>query len=88
MAETHGTSPDHEQKKYHFFVDGTKWTSNAQYMSGAEIKKLAGVQPDYQLFQEQQGDDPDAAISDGQTVDLANPPKHFYAVPAATFGAR
>lgn len=72
--------------KHHFFVDTKKYETEKSSMTGAEIKTQANVNPTYQLFLEEKGDDPDRAISDGETISIDNPPKHFYAVPPATFG--
>ena len=78
---------EHE-KKYHFFVDAKKYDTNDSSMTGAAIKAQAGVPANYQLFLEEQGDTPDRAISDGEAVDLTKGPRHFFAVPPATFGTK
>ncbi|MBK8322347.1 MAG: multiubiquitin domain-containing protein [Betaproteobacteria bacterium] len=72
--------------KYHFFVDNKKYETDHASLSALEIKNLAGVPSNHQLFLEERGNDPDRALSDGEAIDLANPPKHFYSVPPATFG--
>lgn len=74
-------------KEYGFFLDAKKYETEHQYRTGAQIKGEGGVPADYQLYEEEEGDTPDKAISDSQTVDLAGRVKHFYAVPPATFGA-
>jgi len=80
---------DHKDKKsYHFFVDAKKYETDRNSLSGLEIKTIANVPANYQLFLEEQGDDPDRAISDGEAIDLEHKTKHFYAVPPATFGAK
>jgi hypothetical protein len=71
---------------YHFFVDNKKFDTDRASLSAMEIKAIAGVPANYQLFLEEHGDTADRALSDGEGVDLQNPPKHFYAVPPATFG--
>ena len=76
------------QKKYHFFVDAKRYETDESSMTGAAIKSQAGVAADYQLFLEEEGDTPDKAISDGEAVDLTKGPRHFFAVPPATFGKR
>lgn len=79
----------HEQeKKYHFFVDAKKYETDDASLTGAQIKLQAGVPATYQLFEEEQGNTPDKAISDADSVDLSGKVKHFYAVPPATFGQR
>lgn len=71
---------------YDFFVDGKKYESEKSHISGLEIKTKAGVEGNYQLYLEEEGETPDRAISDGDTVDLEGHVKHFFAVPPATFG--
>jgi hypothetical protein len=78
---------EHKQKLNHFFVDAKKYETAQTALTGAEIKAIAAVAPNYQLFLEEEGDNPDKAIDDGEAVDLANRVKHFFAVPPATFGA-
>lgn len=71
---------------YHFFVDNKKFDTDQTALNGQEIKALASVPGNYQLFLEEHGNDPDRVISDGEYLSMENPPKHFYAVPPATFG--
>ncbi len=75
-----------EHKKYPFFVDAKRYETDERSVTGAAIKTIAGVQANYQLFLEEEGDKPDRAISDGEGVDLEGETKHFFAVPPATFG--
>jgi hypothetical protein len=74
--------------KYHFFVDGKKIDTNEESVTGADIKRLASVPAEYQLFRETDDDAPDAPISDLDAVHLKTGPKKFFAVPPATFGAK
>ena len=76
----------HTKKKYHFFVDAKRYETDDESLTGAAIKNIAGVQATYQLFEEEQGDEPDKAISDAESINLGGKVKHFYAVPPATFG--
>lgn len=55
-------------------------------LSGLQIKTIASVPADYQLFLEEEGDTPDRQISDGEGVHMDHKEKHFFAVPPATFG--
>ena len=71
---------------YDFFVDSRKYESEKSHLSGLEIKTKAKVEGNYQLYLEEQGETPDRAISDGETVSLEDRVKHFFAVPPATFG--
>ena len=74
--------------EYHFFVDAKKYETSKTALTGAEIKQIAGVLPQYQLYLEEEGDVDDKPISDTQNVEMREPIKHFYAVPPATFGTR
>lgn len=77
---------EHKPTEYHFFVDNKKFDTDRAHLTTMQIKELAGVPANYQLFLEEHGHAPDRALSDSETIDLQNPPKHFYAVPPATFG--
>ncbi len=74
-------------KHYEFFVDGKKYTTEHESLTGTDIKKLADVPPTYQLFLEEEGETPDKPISDTQGIDMKGRVKHFFAVPPATFAA-
>lgn len=71
-----------------FFVDGKRFTTDKQHLTGLEIKSIAVVAGNYQLYLEEEGDTPDRAISDGETVPMDHREKHFFAVPPATFGKK
>ena len=73
---------------YHFFVDAKRYETDKVSLTGLEIKTIAAVPGNYQLFREEEGDKPDLAISDGDAVDLSHRELHFFAVPPATFGQR
>ena len=75
-------------EKYIFFVDAKEIVTERSALTGQDIKAMARIPGEYQLFLEEQGDKPDRAILDGDTVSLSEPIKHFYAVPPATFGRR
>lgn len=77
---------EHKPASYHFFVDNKKFDTDHAFLTAMEIKAIAGVPAGYQLFLEEHGNAPDRALSDSESVDLQPPPKHFYAVPPATFG--
>jgi hypothetical protein len=80
---------EHEKKSQnHFFVDAKKYETDHTALTGAEIKAKANVPAPYQLFLEEVGDEPDRAVSDGESINLEGEPKHFYAVPPATFGTQ
>lgn len=80
MENTHSHPP------YHFFVDGKPFSTDQTALAGLQIKTIANVPANYQLFLEEEGDTPDRAISDGEYVSMDHKEKHFFAVPPATFG--
>lgn len=69
-----------------FFVDAKRYETAKTALTGAELKAIANVAPNYQLFLEEEGDKADRGITDGESVDVAGRIKHFFAVPPATFG--
>lgn len=72
----------------HFFVDNKKYETESTTLTGAQIKQIAAVPANYQLFLEAQGNDPDQQVSDGTGYTIGIPPLHFYSVPPATFGGK
>lgn len=70
---------------HHFFVDGAEYSTDKPTLTGLEIKTIANVPGNYQLFLEEKGDAPDRAISDGESIVIGHK-DHFFAVPPATFG--
>lgn len=80
-----------EKKKYHYFVDGTKYETDQENVSGAYIKQhIPNFNPAYALFEEGHGQEKDKQINDDNTVNLdpeKGGVKKFYTVPPATFGA-
>jgi len=70
---------------HHFFVDGKEFSADKSSLTGLEIKTIASVPGEYQLFLEAEGDAADRAISDGEAVSILRK-EHFFAVPPATFG--
>ena len=75
-----------EKKLHVFYVDAIRHESAKTALTGAEIKAIANVAPNYQLFLEEEGDKPDKGVGDGEAVGITERVKHFFAVPPATFG--
>ncbi|MGB9428378.1 MAG: multiubiquitin domain-containing protein [Gammaproteobacteria bacterium] len=75
-----------DKPPFKFFVDAKPYETNETALTGAVIKKQAGIALQFQLYLEEEGDKPDKAISDGEAVDMRGKDKHFFAVPPATFG--
>lgn len=80
---------DHEKANF-FFVDNNKYETTKGTLTGAEIKAMIpGFDPNYSLFLEGSGDDPDTLIQDSTSVSLDKEkgPKRLYTVPPANFGS-
>jgi hypothetical protein len=72
--------PDSPDKKYIIHVDRKKYEVADSPLTGAEIRHLAGLGPEVDLFLEQHGDEEDLPIADGDSVDLQNG-MHFFSTP-------
>lgn len=57
-------------KMYHFFVGGNRFETDKPFLTGNEIKALAGVRADYQLYFRDDVNTPDREVRDTQAVDL------------------
>jgi hypothetical protein len=57
-------------KLYHFFVGGNRFETDKSFLTGAEIKALAGLVPTHQLFFRDDVNSPDRLVRDTQAVDL------------------
>jgi hypothetical protein len=83
--ETH--TDDREKKRgFTIFIDAVKYVVETTSMTGAEIKALAHLDAQYQLYLEEQGDRPDRPITDTEAVSIRED-MHFYAIPPATMGS-
>ena len=78
---------DEKRHEITIFIDAARYQTNKTSMSGAEIKALAGINAQYQLYLEETGDTPDKPIADAEALALKED-MHFYALPPTTFGAR
>ena len=63
---------------FHFSVDGISYHSRQQFVTGAEIRQLAGIAPRLRLFLGEPGDEHGHSIPDRQVlrdtrVDLSRP---------------
>jgi hypothetical protein len=77
------------EKKHEFtiFVDAKRYVTDKTSMIGSDIKALAHIDAQYQLYLEEQGDRPDKPIKDSEAVSIRND-VHFYAIPPATMGRK
>ena len=78
--------PDEGKHEITIFIDAVRHVVAKTSMTGAEIKALAGIDAQYQLYLEETGDDPDKPIGDTESLALRED-MHFYAIPPTTFGA-
>jgi hypothetical protein len=76
----------HGPNQYQIQIDDQHFAVTQSTLTGAQLKALAGKDPQYQLFLEQHGNDPDKLIGDSELVSMKNG-LHFYTVPPASFGA-
>lgn len=77
---------DEKKHEITIFIDAVRYKTDKTSMTGAEIKALAGINAQYQLYLEETGDNPDKPIADTEALALKED-MHFYALPPTTFGA-
>ena len=63
------------------FINGKKFVAPKPIMTGAELKHLGQIPPEYQLFLEVPGPDPDKGIRDDEQVSLKSGMRFFGVVP-------
>jgi Multiubiquitin len=75
-------------KQYHIVVDSQKFDWGKRYISGAELRALAGIASGVQVFLEEPGPEKaDRPVPPETTIDLDEPGiEKFYTIPPATFG--
>jgi hypothetical protein len=65
--------------KYHILIDQKPYWVDSATITGAQIKKIAGIPSNYTLYQRVTGPGEDLPISDNQAVDLSQPgAEHFF----------
>jgi hypothetical protein len=77
------------EDKFFYFVDGVKYETDQETVTGALIKaKIPNFDHSYGLFLETAGGGPDQLITDDTSVSLGKEhgPRRLYTVPPATFG--
>lgn len=83
--QEHGGTAAEKKHGFTIFIDAVKYQVDKTSMTGAEIKALAHIDANYQLYLEEHGDQPDKPISDMESVAIKEN-MHFYAIPPATMG--
>ncbi len=67
------------RKKLHFTIDRKPYQWTEQFITGAQIRHLGQIKPDFEIYLEVQGPWQDELIKDTDQVDLARPGvEHFY----------
>ncbi len=80
---------DQGKQKHQYFVDGVKYETDLDTITGAQIKaKIPNFNPSYALVLEGHGDQPNQQISDSTSITFSqyHGVLHFQTVPPATFG--
>lgn len=72
--------PNNPDKKYIIHVDRKKYEVAGSPLTGTDIRQLAGLGPEVDLYLEQHGDEDDRAIADGDPIELENG-MHFFSTP-------
>lgn len=88
LANGQGSGGAHETgREFKFSVDGRRFETPQERLTGLQLKAIAGIDPSFALFLEGRGHGSDRQIGDGDTVDLAAPGNEaFYATPPAIYG--
>lgn len=71
--------------EYSYYLDTEQRTSSSIGILGVQIKANSAIPPEYSLFKESTGIEPDIRIHDMDLVALHNTP-HLYAIPPVTGG--
>lgn len=76
-----------DKTKFSIQIDGEQHFVEQSSMTGSDLKQVAGKDPQFQIFLEGHGNDPDRQIGDAESIEIKSG-LHFYTVPPATFGDR
>ncbi len=80
------------EKPYQFFIDGKEYESAQRYITGAQVRQMANIEPEYRIFLEKHREEnergshpPDREIAETYSVDLAEPGEEkFYTLHCPT----
>jgi hypothetical protein len=78
-------------EKYFYFVDGVKYDSDQEVLTGAQIKaRIPNFDHALLLMLEGVGKEPDSIVTDDRSISLAKDdgPRRFFTTPPATFGRK
>lgn len=71
---------DKPKEKYVIHIDRKKYDVYDSPQTGREIRQLAGLGSEVDLYLEQRGDEDDHMIADDESIDLNNG-MHFFSTP-------
>ena len=80
MAAAPGKKPEKPDKEFVIHIDRKQFKVDRSPLTGAEIRQLAGLTPDVDLYLEERGDEDDRLIADDDSVDLRNG-LHLFSTP-------
>jgi hypothetical protein len=83
MSDEQMKNKEKEKPQFKVFVNNVEFTTHAHELTGVQIKELAAVPADYELFQVK--GDQTVPIGNEEVVHMHNN-DHFRAIPAGTFG--
>jgi hypothetical protein len=83
MSDQHRKDKEKDKPQFKIFVNNVEFTTHDHQLTGAQIKTLAAVPADYELFQVK--GDHTVPIGNEEIVQIHNN-MHFRAIPAGTFG--
>lgn len=72
--------PNSPHEKWSILIDKKQYFAEKNPMRGAELKALAGISGDFDIFKVVPGQGDDIKVDDAQEVELKNG-DHFYSVP-------
>lgn len=79
-ADVPAAKPDKPDKDFVIHIDRKQFKVAASSMTGAQIRQLAGLGADVDLYLEEAGNAEDRLIADDEAVDLSNG-LHFFSTP-------
>ncbi len=79
-SDSAGMKPYKPDKEFVIHIDRKQFKVDRSPITGAEIRQLAGLGPDVDLYLEETGDAEDRLIADDEPVDLRNG-LHFFSTP-------
>jgi hypothetical protein len=78
---------DPPRQKFTILVNNQPFTTTAQDLTGAQVKALAGVPADYELFEVSRDEITTVPVGDGREIRIREDLR-FHALPSGTFGGR